>query len=613
MRSELALLLLAGCSSTSLYARGDGDPPDDRLAMEGRVCTTDARSAGFPVRVVLMVDTAWGEMFTDFDPELRRIDALADAVSLHSGSGQFAWAIGAFGAFGRVIAPTDGSKFSRDPLDIELALEQLALPQGCVGDVCRDYTDALDVARSIIEGDLVGLSRGDRLRTQYQVVLVGGGPPEPLRGSWDDTTAELVSLADDLRGDVEGAGALSLGVHALFLGANEGDTDMESTADMLQQVSFVGGGAFEHFRSPDAVSLDRVGLLKLSQLLVARSLLVTNRSLLPGPGGGAEDSDLDGLHDEVEADLGTDPTTRDSDGDDLGDLVELLIARDPLEFTDAPATCVILDGPPYADTDGDGMNDCEERLVGTEASLADTDADGIPDWIEVTQRTNYLSSDLLEDDDFDGANNGAELLQHTDPAASDANTHLGSAYRYDVRADGVQLAPRVADVRRIPGVVTRSAGDATEAGTGLLTYTPGTPASLSWQGPLDAAPGSPVAVQDGLLTLQGQGLERWLRVEVQADLLPPDPVSEQLLVELSERSCLSWTVRNVALREGHNQVELWFSQAPEGRLDQPGLFRRAVIDVAYDPATGRTPAAPVVEVVDELFTATAQTVELAAP
>jgi hypothetical protein len=34
------------------------------------------------------------------------------------------------------------------------------------------------------------------------------------------------------------------------------------------------------------------------------------------------------------------------------------------------------------DTDGDGLNDCEENYLGTQASEADTDQDGIPDYIE---------------------------------------------------------------------------------------------------------------------------------------------------------------------------------------------------------------------------------------
>ncbi len=42
------------------------------------------------------------------------------------------------------------------------------------------------------------------------------------------------------------------------------------------------------------------------------------------------------------------------------------------------------------DTDGDGLNDCEEALLGTGKNQADTDGDGIPDYLEVRFGMNPL-------------------------------------------------------------------------------------------------------------------------------------------------------------------------------------------------------------------------------
>lgn len=57
--------------------------------------------------------------------------------------------------------------------------------------------------------------------------------------------------------------------------------------------------------------------------------------------GGGDDSDGDGLTDEEEADLGTNPFAEDSDGDGLWDIDELNLGTDPLNF----------------DSDGDGLWD----------------------------------------------------------------------------------------------------------------------------------------------------------------------------------------------------------------------------------------------------------------
>lgn len=88
------------------------------------------------------------------------------------------------------------------------------------------------------------------------------------------------------------------------------------------------------------------------------------------------DSDGDGLVDTQEAVLGTDPNNRDTDGDGLSDGDEVLIYS-----TD----------PRNRDTDGDILTDYDEVMIHkTNPRLADTDGDGIPDGLEVAQGTDPL-------------------------------------------------------------------------------------------------------------------------------------------------------------------------------------------------------------------------------
>jgi hypothetical protein len=327
------------------------------------------------------------------------------------------------------------------------------------------------------------------------------------------------------------------------------------------------------------------------------------------------DSDGAGLSDALEGDLGTSPLQRDSDGDGVGDMLEILFSLDP-RTSEVPAACEGLEQP-YTDEDNDLLNECEELLLGTEPSLPDTDGDGLPDWTEVVFGTDYLHSDALDDDDWDGVPNGDEARNHTDPRSSDATSHLGSAYRYEVTDEGIVAEPSVSTPRQITGVTVLTAGSDSSGGIGSLKYSSGNPPTLAWKDPQDGDFGSPVQIpESGQYVLESssvgsQDLERWIEVDVDPALLPPDGVEELLLVEQSERHCLSFTVRNIRLAEtasatgdgGRNDVFVYFAESPAGLLTLPGLFRVAHIPVVYHPETGRDPSDPLVQLEDDDFVA----------
>lgn len=112
------------------------------------------------------------------------------------------------------------------------------------------------------------------------------------------------------------------------------------------------------------------------------------------------DTDGDGLTNLQEQLLGTDPTVADSDGDGISDGQEVLVGLDPTNQTDAAQ-----------DVDGDGVTNAQEILLGTDMNNADTDGDGISDGQEV-----ILGSDPIDSDsDNDGMTDGAELAAGTNP------------------------------------------------------------------------------------------------------------------------------------------------------------------------------------------------------
>lgn len=96
----------------------------------------------------------------------------------------------------------------------------------------------------------------------------------------------------------------------------------------------------------------------------------------------ALDTDNDGLSDETENALGTDPFLRDTDGDGIEDGVEVALGTNPLDKNDPPPGWVDQDqdgvpdnydpDPTTADADGDGFTDAHELACGTDPLSADS-------------------------------------------------------------------------------------------------------------------------------------------------------------------------------------------------------------------------------------------------
>ncbi|MEQ1568452.1 MAG: hypothetical protein ABMA64_22640 [Myxococcota bacterium] len=167
------------------------------------------------------------------------------------------------------------------------------------------------------------------------------------------------------------------------------------------------------------------------------------------------DHDLDGLYDDEEAALGTDPFSSDTDADGILDPDEALIGTDPLDDdTDGDARTdgeEAADGtdPLDPDSDDDGLSDGGEALAGTDPWNDDTDGDNLPDGEEGLLGTDPLSIDTdgdnltdgnevavqtdptRPDTDDDGVPDGDEVLAGTDPTAADTDG--------DGLTDGVEL------------------------------------------------------------------------------------------------------------------------------------------------------------------------------
>ncbi|MDD4440727.1 MAG: hypothetical protein PHX41_02410, partial [Kiritimatiellae bacterium] len=115
------------------------------------------------------------------------------------------------------------------------------------------------------------------------------------------------------------------------------------------------------------------------------------------------DFDGDGLPNSQERALGTDVWLADSDGDGLSD-------TDEVERHGS--------SPLLADSDGDGLSDYDEvERHGSSPLLTDSDGDGVPDRDEVEL---HGTDPMLADSDGDGMDDTYELFFGQDPLAPDA-------------------------------------------------------------------------------------------------------------------------------------------------------------------------------------------------
>jgi hypothetical protein len=171
---------------------------------------------------------------------------------------------------------------------------------------------------------------------------------------------------------------------------------------------------------------------------VIKFIVAYNYNVIAGEDVLFVDSDADGLTDEEEEAIGTDPTVYDTDGDGLSDGFEVKIQTaeegetlwpDPL-VSDSGCTQTVAGYWP--DQDCDGLTDCEESIKGTYRFVADYDYDGIPDGIEFFMGTNPFDEVYVNDADFDGDLDWFEVQRHTNVLTNDPIIRERYGYEYDI-------------------------------------------------------------------------------------------------------------------------------------------------------------------------------------
>lgn len=297
------------------------------------------------------------------------------------------------------------------------------------GGSVTDYEGALTKAYSMLSNDMKRMQDKNIAamdRTKYVIVFLSDGTPDPIindEQGWNTLDADLrADLFADTGGSASSFSTYNLSnsilrkikdimalkfvygigeihFHTAFLAMHENQSVLDQATALLKSMANLGDGTFRNFTNGEDINFMHVDFSSLKRVFALRSFLASNINARPSPGTFKVDTDGDGLSDEEEALLGTNKYAKDSDNDGFADFLENFYATsgwDPLNPSDADCPLELYD------QDGDLKPD-------------DSDGDGLSDCEERFIGTNRLKYDS----DGDGIGDGLELLFRTNPITND--------------------------------------------------------------------------------------------------------------------------------------------------------------------------------------------------
>lgn len=191
LRSALLLPLALSCSNQKLVPVVEPEPAavDDLLEIETRFCTRPSADIKFPVKLLIVVDTSGSMQFTD-QPGLR-VNAVRELMNALSTQEDVLVSTMGFGS-NVYLDPPIGDPTS-DPMFIPAADWQEP-PFLQLKDVATDYHGAWSAVQQHLLIDMLRTSPAERARTKYVVIFFSDGAPDPrCCSSADETVGTLGS------------------------------------------------------------------------------------------------------------------------------------------------------------------------------------------------------------------------------------------------------------------------------------------------------------------------------------------------------------------------------------------------------------------------------------
>ena len=438
----------------------DNKTPLERITVreQGRIIaefhTENPENIQFPVKVLFALDCSLSMLSSDplnppDEPYGRRIAAVRRFLDRYNTDDYPSVSFGILLWAGSVIDQTQNGYgepgFTRSQEELDRVLNNVR------NESYTDYVGAMTDIRQIVENDIMNTyyqetGENDLARSKYIVCFFSDGMPntdagtQPAQDIWDEVET-LNQLTED-----RGVGQFNF--HTFFLSSLFRDasgeyipayeTERRYAENTLFGMAQRGNGTFRDFASASAIDFINFTDLRLANEYKVKYVLAYNYNVKPGIDVLYMDSDADGLSDDQEAALGTDPHDRDTDDDGLSDYFEIKVQTlmDDGQMWPNPLVSDSSCPPPpsgvWPDQDSDGMTDCEESIKGTWRFVADFDADYLPDGIEMLAGTNPFENLYTEDSDLDGLLDLFEVQKHTNALADDPIVRNRYAYGYQL-------------------------------------------------------------------------------------------------------------------------------------------------------------------------------------
>jgi hypothetical protein len=494
MRSIPGLLLAlvaVSCSNAALQPvpKPEIARADNKLSVNGSFCTTNPDDLLFPVKILFIIDTSQSMGVTD--PQVTRLKAILDVANATFTTPGVGIAIEIFGTSTSIITEKCDDYTARTNCVPGFAPPPQAIQ--AAGAVAQnggttDFVLALETAVGVLASDMEGTDATTLANSRYAVIMLSDGLPDtdsqfdatalcgdPLdpnnqngqSAQWAQTgkaqpgDLDVLQKLDLILGEIgdlaEQFQVRELTVNTAFASAATTDSQIKACGgNMMRGIAKRGGGTFRDFSSGEAINFLFVDFTSFKRLFAMKNFTAFNINARPfseaigyDPNSiktqdvtiakGIIDSDGDGLPDELENLIGTDPQLSDTDNDGFSDLLEYRLQSsgfDPLNGSDADCK----GDKDRFDDDGDGLRNCEEIFVGTNNKVYDTDNDGFGDGLETLYGTNPTIDDTLLDVDFDGVTNGNEIREHSNPQTDDIVDLSDQAYRYHIVQREIQGA-----------------------------------------------------------------------------------------------------------------------------------------------------------------------------
>jgi hypothetical protein len=295
----------------------------------------------------------------------------------------------------------DGQEFLNgdDPLDPNSPVEGGGADNDGDGLTNGEENEIYGTNPDLIDTDFDGINDGQEVLNNSNPL----DPNDPNPGAGEDDDQDGLTNAQEI---------------ALNLDPNKPDTDGDGLNDGLEVAN---GLDADDANDPGNADSDGDGISDRDELLNG-----TDRFDENDPAPIDEDPDQDGLTNEEENNLGTDPNNPDSDNDGVNDGEEINLGLDPLDNdsdndgVDDGNDAFPLDPDngnpnPDQDSDQDGLTDAEEIALGSNPNNPDSDGDGLIDGEDPTP------TDANGDFDGDGLSDLMEIGLGTNPKNADTD------------------------------------------------------------------------------------------------------------------------------------------------------------------------------------------------